>query len=339
VEYPIITENAAALAQFRAGNIHNLTVNQNDVLQTKKDVPALSMYEQDFTVETRRTVFGWENTALRDKRVRQALSMTVARDDWIAAQFNTDTFRSQGLNIETRWNTAITADEKNSGWWLDPNGKDFGPNAKYFKKDNAEAKKLLAAAGFPDGLELTSNHFTTTENGIDYVKFIDLFESMAQEAGFRFKKNIFPYTDYLRQYRDSQGRYNGLAFKLGPGSPSDDPVSQLTYEFSKEGGVGFHGFDAAGKGDYSGDPYVEDQLARGRAEFDTEARRKLVLDLQRYLAEQVYTLRWPGGATGFDLVWPAVRNYRVWRARPSLTNVVALTTWWIDETQPRFQKP
>jgi len=35
-----------------------------------------------------------------------------------------------------------------------PSGPDFGPNAKYFKYDPAEARKLLAAAGYPDGLKV-----------------------------------------------------------------------------------------------------------------------------------------------------------------------------------------
>jgi peptide/nickel transport system substrate-binding protein len=335
-EYPIVSEYATGLAQFRSGHIHNYTVRQEDILITKRDEPRLLVYEKDYETESRRTVFGWQTPALRDKRVRQAMSMSVQRDDWIAAQYATDTFTAEGLPIETRWNTALQGNESNDGWWLDPKGKDFGPNAKYFQLNVAEAKKLLAAAGFADGLEIISNHFTTTENGVDYVKFIDLFESMATEAGFRFKKNIIAYQDYLRSFRDSHGAFPGTAYKLGPGAPSDDPSARLTYEFSTKGGVGFHGFDVAGKGDESGDPYVEAELTKARTDFDTEKRRAIIFELQRYLADQMYTLRWPGGATGFDLIWPAIKNYRVYRAGPNLTNVVALTTWWLDNTQPPF---
>ena len=67
-----------------------------------------------------------------------------------------------------------------------------------------------------------------------------------------------------------------------------------------------------GKGDYAGDPYVEQQLSKGRSEVDLEKRRSIVLDLQRHLAKQQYVVRYPGGATGLDLAWPAVRNHLVY---------------------------
>jgi ABC-type transport system substrate-binding protein len=264
--------------------------------------------------------------------------MTMDRDSWIEAAYDTKSFLSHGLPVETRWNTSLTATENSTGWWLDPKGKDFGKNAKYFEHDVAEAKKLLAAAGFANGLDILSNHFTTGEHGTDFVKLIDLFEGMAGEAGFRFKKNIIPYNQYLQSFRDANGAFDGVTYKSGPPAPSDDPVARLTYEFSSVGGIGFHGFDVEGKGDGSGDPYVESQLAKARVEFDAEKRRPIVHELQRYLAEQQYHLRWPGGAAGFDLAWPAVRNFRVYRPGTQQANLVANTTWWIDETQPPFVK-
>ena len=120
---------------------------QEEVVQVKKDVPDLLMYQGDVTIDTRRTIFGWQNTALRDKRVRQALSMSIDRDAWLDAQYNTSSFEEQGLPITKRWNTALEANDNTTGWWLDPKDKAFGPNAKYFERNVAEAKKLLAAAG------------------------------------------------------------------------------------------------------------------------------------------------------------------------------------------------
>ena len=67
------------------------------------------------------------------------------------------------MPVESRWNTALVGSYE--GWWLDPKGKDFGPNAKYFQHDLAEAKKLLAAAGYPNGFETTSHYVTGPELG------------------------------------------------------------------------------------------------------------------------------------------------------------------------------
>ena len=59
------------------------------------------------------------------------------------------------------WNTALNASQE--GWWLDPKDAKFGPNAKYFQHNPAEAKKLLAAAGYANGFEIPS-----TMAGIEY---------------------------------------------------------------------------------------------------------------------------------------------------------------------------
>ena len=61
-------------------------------------------------------------------------------------------------------------------------------------------------------------------------------------------------------------------------------------------------------------------------------------ELQRYLADQMYTIRWPGGASGFELAWPSVRNYRVYRPGSQAINLTNSSTWWLDETLPPFKK-
>ena len=79
-------------------------------------------------------------------REAEAYSMAVDRDLFLDVVYSIPKFRQAGLPIETRWNSATLADEY-KGWWLDPKSKDFGPNAKYYQHDIAEAKKLIAAAG------------------------------------------------------------------------------------------------------------------------------------------------------------------------------------------------
>src|SRR5581483_5852025 len=118
-----------------------------------------------------------------DERVRQAYSMAIDRDLYIDVVYSTSKFRDQGLPVETRWNTAVPATVF-EGWWLDPKGKDFGPNARYFEHNVAEAKKLLSAAGFPDGIAFQS-FVTRTGLGDDLPKWASILEGMAAEAGFK----------------------------------------------------------------------------------------------------------------------------------------------------------
>lgn len=338
IDYPIVSEYATNVAQFRAGAIHTFAVNQEEVLPLKRDVADLNLYQSGLGIDSGRMFFGWQQPEVRDERVRQAMSLAIDRDGWIEAKYNGSRFESEGLDVERRYNTALQATETTTGWWLDPHDKNFGPNSKYFSRNVAEAKKLLAAAGFPNGVEIQSNHITTSQLGITFPKDIEIWEGMMAEAGFRFKKNIIDYSGEYLKIRDTNGDFAGIGYKTGPPAPTNDPINRLQYEFSTKGGPGFHGFDAAGKGDKSGDPTVESLIAKGVAEFDTEKRRAIVFDLQRHLASKWYAFRWPGGSSQFAVVWPVIRNFRVWQEGTASASLVAHKTWWLDETQAPIKK-
>ena len=130
---------------------------------------------------------GAQSSPFMDERVRQAISMAWDRDTWINAFYNVSDFASQGMTVDSRWNSALTA--RWDGWWLDPKGKDFGPNARYYRHDLPEAKKLLAAAGYPNGLDVTSHHIITNEVA-NLSKYAETVDGMVNEAGIRIKINI-----------------------------------------------------------------------------------------------------------------------------------------------------
>jgi ABC-type transport system substrate-binding protein len=161
---------------------------------------------------------------------------------------------------------------------------------------------------------------------------------MARESGIRIAKNIVDYSGAYLAFRDTNGKFSGVSYKNGPPAPTNDPTDRLSFEYTQSGGVGFHGFDIGGKGDHSGDPYLETELRKARLEVDTEKRRTIVHEVQRYLGEQMYSLRWPGGATAYELVWPVVRNFRVFQASSQLPTLISNTTWWIDDTQAPLKK-
>jgi peptide/nickel transport system substrate-binding protein len=335
VDLPIVTEYAAVLSQLKAGNIHYFLPRAADVLSIKREEPRLLIYENEYTPEVESISFGWlpeGKSPFLDERVRQAVSMSWNRDVWIDAFFNVASFRSEGLPTETRWNSAISSVWE--GWWLDPQGNDFGPNAKYYRNDIAEAKKLLAAAGYPNGLDTISTYIKGPER--DHQKLAETLDGMTADAGFRVTVNAADYAkEYIPSYRDGSGQYQGWVYHTVTGAiPTRiSPVSAMAAEFWSKSGTTFKGFSTSGKNDRSGDAQLDSLLAKARVELDTERRRTLVYDIQRYLGGKIYGLIAPGGAAGFTLAWPALRNFRTWQGHAALTYYGL----WLDDTKPPFK--
>jgi ABC-type transport system substrate-binding protein len=286
--------------------------------------------------------FGWqpvgnaEKSPFADERVRQAWSMSLDRGAWVDAMFNVPDLETGGIPVDSRWNSALPADFGEEAGWLDPDGRDFGANAKYYAHNIDEAKKLLTAAGFSGGLDVRSNRITT---GIiaDLARHSEAVEGMAGDAGFRVKVNDIDYaTQYIPQVRDAQGQYEGVGFHTVTGTTPwrMSPVSALTAEYWSKAGATFKGFSTSGRNDKSGDPAVDSLVEKARLEKDPKERKALVQDLQRHLAKTVYGLINPGTANKFSVAWPALRNFQVYRH-------IGQSAWkdysvWIDETKPPF---
>jgi ABC-type transport system substrate-binding protein len=269
-DYPIISEYAQGYAQFRAGNLHYYEfMRGEDVLPTKKDLQQLSMYQDEVVADGWRTMFGQlptpdgKKSPFLDERVRQAYSLAINRDLWIDVIYAVPDFEKEGMTLETRWNTALQASAF-EGWWLDPKHKDFGPNAKYFQYDLAEAKKLLSAAGYANGVEMASA-ISSTGFGPDDVKRIQIIEGFVAEAGFKLTQKLVDYNrEYVPVYRDSEGQFVGIGYKSGPAPPASEASARLINDYYSQAKTTRYGYDVKGTGDNSGDPFVDQRLEEGR---------------------------------------------------------------------------
>jgi peptide/nickel transport system substrate-binding protein len=346
IDYPIVADPAQVQAQLKSGNIHQWTNSggggsppQENILTLKKEEQRLLLYASDFVPNRNVLSFGLLPGAdgkapFLDERVRQALSLSWDRDTFVDVFYNVSNFEKEGLDVESRWATALYPDW--TGWWLDPQGKDFGANAKYFQRDIAEAKKLLAAAGYANGFNATSHYVTGSQ--LDIRRFAEPLDGMTREIGLNVKVEPIDYAvEYIPQYRDANGQYDGWAYHTVSGTTPAriSPISALTSEYWSKSGATFRGFSASGKNDKAGDPQVDAMIEKARLERDTEKRRTLVYDLQRYLGKAMYGLIMPGGASGYSLAWPAVRNYNVYRGS---SGGAAWTHYkeWLDTTKPPF---
>jgi ABC-type transport system substrate-binding protein len=310
-------------------------VSPDDILDAKKSNPVLQLYKND--PDTGRFIFfGWNpalgaKTPFRDKRLRQAFSMSWDRDLWVDAFYNVDKFRQEGLPVETAWNAAVPLVD--SGWWLDPKGKDFGPNAKYYQHNPAESKKLISAAGFPNGLDIEAHYITSTNYGLDFVKVVETLLGFANDVGMRMTS--FPVdfnTEWRPKFADAQGDFPGVSFRnLASGNP-DIPEKQIQV-YTPLGGILYTGHFSETSSFRKGDPEVIDLLMKTRTEFDLEKRRAIIHDFQRMAAEKLYVLHSPGGGSSFTIAWPALRNQNVQRGE-----VVPYVGQWLDPTKAPITK-
>jgi peptide/nickel transport system substrate-binding protein len=342
IDEPIISEYATALSQFKAGNLHSMGsysgspgVTQEDLLLVKKEEPRLQIYQGDLAIlgsPIMRLEFGWQgDSPFFDERVRQAVSMAMDRDLFFETFANVSKLAADGLPVESAWNSSM-APVPYAGWWMDPRDKEFGDTAKYYMHDLEEAKKLLSAAGHPAGLKDIESHYVTGPQLGIAPKQAEVLDNMYREAGIESHAVSLDYLkEYVPLYRNGRGQYEGWAYKsTAGGATGGEAAGALAQEWWSKGGVTFHGFSTNNKNDQAGDPKVDDMIEKARIEFDTEKRRTLVKDIQRYLAKPQYAISLPGYASGFVMAWPCLANFRVWQtARPNYY-------LWVDTTKAPF---
>jgi ABC-type transport system substrate-binding protein len=351
IERPIITEVSQQLAQFRAGNIHTDVVAnvQQEVTQLKKDLPKANLVLPNSypTGLTPSVWFGYEgNSPFKDIRVRQAFSMLMDRESFHGAINNADAFAAEGLDAEIRYNTSITA-----GWgpfWLDPLGKDFGPNAKYLQYNMEEAKKLLSAAGFPNGLSTESFSNQELTYGPTYNQAVEVFAGFFGDAGVQVKQTTMPYTQYLNAYyfgyrsgASAQGTsgdktgYNGYSVQAE--RPYAGAVNLMLGSWHSAGGA-FHGMTPDGTNAFKGDPKIDQMIEKIQADFDQKSQVTQTHDVIRYMTGQAYMIPRPVANRAYTVYWPAIANVGIqerW-AQNNATWTEEYINWWIDSTKAPF---
>ncbi len=324
-EMPIVSEYVQRLAQFRVGNIYAIDIRPEDIVATKKAVPDLQMVQTIPLGLTTRPIWGWregQKSPFRDERVRQAYSMALDRDLFIDTFGSVSAYRAQGLPVDVVWNSPALRLDYNE-WCLDPRSKDFGPNAKYLQHNIAEAKKLLSAAGFPNGLDVDAAYIKTSEYGEDFPRRVEVALGMVAEAGIRSKITAIDYTTEFRpKYVDARGDFDGVAYRR---ASTGTPRSEFFAVYHSKGSQ-FNGFSASGTSNFGGDPEYDALTSKMQREFDSKTAISLGNELQRLEAKRQYTPYFPGGASGFDLAWPVVGNFGVYQGETR-------RVWWIDETK------
>jgi peptide/nickel transport system substrate-binding protein len=340
IESPFLREYAAGIAQLKSGGLHEYSagVRAEDILTTKRESPQLGMYSNPVSNNSVGATLGlgwlpwgsYERSPFLDARVRQALALSFDRDIFIDTFGNVAQFKAEGLPVATHYYTSVGYIP---GVTLDPRDEsEFGTNAKYYGHNPAEAKKLISAAGFADGIDLTHRFVGGGEiGGPQYTNEIEVLMGWAKEVGFNSTAVPIDYNlEYLPQFVTGQGKHEGILFRSGAVT-SPDPLDYFVWRFwSKSGPTS--GSLGLGVDNAPSDAKVDQLIEKASAETENAQRIDILKDLQRHLAEQQYCVTRPGVADGFLLAWPAVANYQVYQG----SSKGNFYYWWLDQSKPPF---
>ncbi len=284
IDYAVVPDYSNRLAQFLAGNTDSEGLNAADLVDSKRQVSGLQLFGY---VAPQANYIWFDNTPnapWRDPRVRQAVSMSFPRDEITDLVYETTKLKAAGIDVKGPWNNLIPAGL--TRFWLDPQGPDMGDSAKFFKYDPAEAKKLLEAAGHPNGFE-TVYQYTANRYGKGFNDAAEATQNFLNTIGVKTTTDVQDYSSkYITQ--TFVGNFTGIVFGLET-------------SFTDVGGYSARLFtDNASNHARINDPKLIEMHAKQQQELDEAKRKAIIWDMQRHNAEQMYYIP---GQVGAGTTW------------------------------------
>ncbi len=284
VEWVVVDDPSSALAMYRSGQLDCgpapwWSVRQENLDALKKTHPHL-LYQDFLSTVSHAIYMRTDQAPFTDVHVRRAISQAIDRQAIIDAVFlkgEPTPAVSRGL---PEWSPCIDQ---------------LGAGARYYQYDPKEARRLLAEASVPKGFKTQLYTTGGTGAGQAIIDAAQLAQHALKEVGIEAELKIQEYGAYMAT--TYIGKFEGLA--LGPISNAWEPESVL---------YGLYAPDQPRNSGHVNDPKITAMLKEQRRTKDREARKQLIFDLQRSIAEQKYYVYLY--AIGIPGSWqPYVKNY------------------------------
>ncbi|MBI2907510.1 MAG: ABC transporter substrate-binding protein [Chloroflexi bacterium] len=291
LKYYVIVDQAARFAAFRAHQVHrheDLSTTEAEVVRKETKDAQVVTYFGTRAVETLMRV---NRKPFDDVRVRKAISLALDR---------------QALN------QFVTQGEGKVGLTMIPGGRWALPDAEIATlpgyrqpkdQDIAEAKKLLAQAGFPQGLK-TVHH---AQNVPPVAKAAQIMKEQLAKAGIDAEISLMDTVEWHRRlFSEDFGLFSNHITTMG-----DDPEVATGNVFKMERSSFFQKSMKRPDGateEGVGDAKANDLLNKIRRSLDYQQRKALVAELELHLLDQAPVLIdvWLPGFAG---VWKEVQDY------------------------------
>ena len=279
----VIPEDATAVAGLRAKSIDITGLSASDRKAVAASDPAIDLLEYP---QNQLYFMYWQLDAppFNDVRVRQAVSLALDRDEMIGVLWEGTGFL----------NNALPAGQRS--FYLDPRSAEMGENAKYFKRDVDAAKKLLADAGFADGLKVPLvsplNAYGNTFN-----QSVELVIKQLKDVGITADLRPQDYSAYISS--TFLGKFEPGTMVWGLETPYQEPHDYLFNMYHPKGARNHAGVN---------DARATEMIEKQRMTIDKAARKALIYDIQRYLGGQQFYVMGVAGNTVIA-TQPRVKNF------------------------------
>jgi peptide/nickel transport system substrate-binding protein len=301
VEWLFLKDRATQLSLFRAGQVDmpffDARFPRPDIPAFKKSNPTYPIVFWDWLV-TRTLAMRTDRPPFNDVRVRQALSLGIDRKKWVAQYLDGQGYEDNGPVPAPMREWKLTA-------------KDLGEGARWLEYNPALAKKLLAAAGHPNGLKMKCTNWPGY--GTEHVEELELLTYYLKGIGVELQIVNEEYGNYIRG--SFLGKFDETSW--GPSSLFTE-VDSFLYNFYRTG--------EPGNRSHVSDTKLDVLLDAQRRYTARSSRKKAIDDIQRYCAEQVqyvYT-PFPRNLASWN---PRVKNYG---PKNSFDRGAQLEAVWLD---------
>lgn len=274
VVWLVVRDDAAAMAAFQAKQLdwvgENMTTNDSEVVRRAN--PQAEMFEY-VRVAPIHLYMNTRKQPLDDVRVRKAISFGIDRDEfvkvftggkggWALAGAFPDTFSQEEIRQILRY-------------------------------DPAESRRLLADAGFPNGVEI-EYMYTPKSLGEQHVQEMELLQAQLKKVGINLNAKPFEYADL------SNRRRAGDYFMSHTAKAIEGDVDSYLWTWHPTSRSNYAGVN---------DPALNALLEGQRRESDAAKRREIARQAVRTInVDQVYGLTLYAGVD-YQFVQPWVKNF------------------------------
>ena len=283
VEWLFLRDRSTQLSLFRAGQVdipfYDGRIPRSDAGSFKKVNPGYPVVYWD-ALAVRTLAMRTDKSPFNDVRVRRAFSLAVDRRKWVSQYLEGQGYEDQGPVPGPMREWKLSAQH-------------LGEGARYLEHDPALARKLLAQAGVPGGLRVKCTSWPGY--GSEYVEDLERLAVELKQIGVELQIVNEEYGQYMRG--SFVGKFDEVSW--GPSTLFTE-VDGYLYDF-------FRGGQPANRS-HVADTRLDVLLEAQRRYTSKSSRRKVIDDIQRHVAAQVYYVYTPC-PRNLSAWTPRVKNY------------------------------